>query len=535
MDNNENNVINNSNNTEAYNNSYGESVNNQSEQISQVNNMNKSINHVNVESFNTNETNNVINQNSISVNSKKEENILNKLVDFIKDNKKICLIVIGILVLLIILIKVFTSNNKTDALMDTFSISKPIPIEVNKKYGFINTNGKNIIEPIFLEASSFYGDYSIVKLEDGSYNLINEKGNALGEKGFISKPNYIGEYGVWLIDYKLFDMKLNQITGDNDVVSYESDGYFRFKNNNENNAGIMNYKGKKIYTYKFNSGEDYFSFDVSKISDSNIKEHYCRAEVENEKYAIVNCDNGKVVYDYTIEYLSEDGNNLFYISKYSSGKGLDGDYLGRVYLYPKNNNIVYYSTIDEDVSYISGGYLKIADKEYNYKYYDINSSKTLDSLDENLSYDIDKLISFNDYKLYYENGNYGIKKNDNIVYNASCKEIGFVNERLFEYMNKSKGIDLGYCIKDEKVILLNMKDGKEIEKFDNSRAVNEVMGSTFLKITTTGGTIVYNLVSNAQIKFSSYDNFNVYENYVIYKKDGKRHYYNYKLEEIYTI
>ena len=116
---------------------------------------------------------------------------------------------------------------------------------------------------------------------------------------------------------KLYNGSLEIISADDVVVEYEKYGYLNWEKDSNKTAGIMNYKGKITYTYNFLDGEYYIDIQPSS-NDNTLKERYCRVNIDNKKYAIVNCDTGNVVYDFTDKYISVDGDNIFHISDHSS-------------------------------------------------------------------------------------------------------------------------------------------------------------------------------------------------------------------------
>lgn len=69
------------------------------------------------------------------------------------------------------------------------------PVKKNGVYGFINTKGEIIIQPQYKEAGNFNGDLAHVTLKDGSYALINKAGKVLiqSKEGIEPLLDYSGE------------------------------------------------------------------------------------------------------------------------------------------------------------------------------------------------------------------------------------------------------------------------------------------------------------------------------------------------------
>ena len=92
-------------------------------------------------------------------------------------------------------------------------------VEKNGKYGYIDSNGNFIIDPIYDEAYSFNGNYAIVRttvkyddlssLEKDVYQLIDKYGEVKATTPFYDYPEYISKYNVWIINSELYDKNLN--------------------------------------------------------------------------------------------------------------------------------------------------------------------------------------------------------------------------------------------------------------------------------------------------------------------------------------
>ena len=87
--------------------------------------------------------------------------------------------------------------------------------------------------------------------------------------------------------------------------------------------------------------------------------------------------------------------------------------------------------------------------------------------------------------------------------------------------------------------MYNLKKSESLYVFD-SRYVYDYQDSTFIKITlyddmdTTKGNLVYNLLTDKSMFFENNNDFEIWSNYIIDKKDGKETYYNTDLKQIYV-
>ena len=283
---------------------------------------------------------------------------------------KIILIIIAIcgfiLILAVILTVLLLGNGTSSKSGDViFDLNAPIKMEKNDKYGFIDTKGKVIIEPTFAKAEDFIGKFAYVRASgnDEKYMLIDKKGKVrlTSDYGF----DYNAKYNYWVVDYKMYDGNLKQITSDNIKVDYSqyNAGYLGWKNSTEKTAGILNPKGKVTYKYKLNSDIDSLIMDLSD-SDDEMKEKYCALSLytysngkSSNKDAIVNCDTGKIIYDYSSENVYVRKNNIFSIGDTKK-------------IYIQNDKIIFETTDKNvDLRYYDEGYIEIRD--YNKSYKDI--------------------------------------------------------------------------------------------------------------------------------------------------------------------
>jgi hypothetical protein len=116
------------------------------------------------------------------------------------------------------------------------------------KYGYLDTNGKVMLKPVYYRADNFRKDNTaFVLLSNRTYALINKKGTIIGK-------------------YQL-DKKYD------DVIKFK-DGYIIYKDDQTNKEGVINYKGEEIYKPEYNSitylGDDLFAINDPALSETSV-------------------------------------------------------------------------------------------------------------------------------------------------------------------------------------------------------------------------------------------------------------------------
>ena len=537
-----------------------------------------------------------------------------------KSTKNIVFIIIAILVaLVLILTGIFfvighgKKNSKNLALI--FSEDKLIPVKVDDLYGYISPkDGSMVINPKFTAANSFYGNFASVSyLEDGEtkYGIIDKNGNIKYSADSSYDIAVLSEYGIFIINDVLYNSNFKPLTDENTEVSYENLGYSSYMKKDNNGkyieCGIINPNGKKVYSYKFKDSEDYFSCSIGDNSEA-LKENYAAININDEKYAIINLENGKVVYDFTDKYIyasddnifeiySEDGasidsivcilnNKIAYqtsdnvqisyydydkkiieIEKYSddyydedtqieetTDESYEDDTMETTEEETENNNddgteneaeaetvaitpnesndeTIDSSEAEDDLSDDTTDYYQV-DYSNNYSYYSLIENKILDEAPDEFYHDT--FESLTGYYYFYENDNYGIKKNNKQILACEYDDIEFLPITTFTYLKDTKHIEYVLAEKDNNYHLINLKNSNVIASF-NTSSVNTYSTSTFIKgkLRDTNEYFVYNLSSGKSMNFDSNSTVSVYSNYIIVSKDGNQTYYNTDFNEIY--
>ncbi len=456
----------------------------------------------------------------------------------LKNIKKFIPIVVAIVIIVIgfFLVKnLFRS--KSTSISDLFNPNTPILVEKNGKYGYINTKGKFVIDAKYEYATSFYGNHAIVNgvaVEEGKeievYQVIDTKGKVKASSPYKEAIKYIADENVWVINSQLYDSNLKKKTKEGIVVSYVDEGFLTWYDESSKKAGIMNTDGKITYTYKFANGEDYLSIDPSE-TDESLKEKYCRVNVENEKYAIVNCQNGKVIYDFTTNYISTHDDNIFEITTTSPYSRIE-------ILYLQNDKLAYQSTSSDIYLDYEPGYLQIRDnsKDYSnrYSYLETSTGKIVSNRpnsDTSIPSEWESTTGLT--KFSCDKGK-GLMKGDKVYLACEWSDLDFFSPLLYQYLKK-EGKDYILATKDSKVHLVNLKNGQTVTEF-NTSYISDYDLSTFLTYTDrdTDKRVVYNLLTGKTISVEKSNSISTYSNYIKVKDGSKITYYNTDLKAIYT-
>ncbi len=461
----------------------------------------------------------------------------------------IIIAIVAAIILVAIVIFVVFSPNKTTAdekeiINNKFDPEKLIVIKKDNNYGYINSKGKVVLPAKYESASNFYGDYAVVRAEvkDGSltktvYQIIDKKGKV--KKQADKKTEYLEKINMWIIDNELYNASMKKISPTDVKVEAadNEDGYFVWVNPKKNIGGIMNDKGKITYTYKFQTGENYINIEPSEV-DESLKERYCRVNIENDKYAVVNCDTGKVVYDFTEKFISVNDDNIFDINKLNS-------YDDESYIYFQNDKIAYKTDDTQNVRFdYYPGYLYIRDntKSYSegrYTYLHLDTMEIKNEKPANAKEDEENLDDWEKYtglKELYQNGKYGLSSDKEIVLSAEWNNLKYLDVDLYKYL-KSNNKSYIYAQKNNKWYLVDLSENKAIKEF-NTSYISTSENSTFIYYTDkdTDNKKVYNLISGKTLNVPKGMYLYTYSNYVTIKDYSAKtlKYYNTDLELIYT-
>ena len=473
----------------------------------------------------------------------------------IKKKLPIKQILIGVVVLTVLVAgyfcisKMFKNDDEDIAYLEILDQDKLIPIEENKKYGYIDTKGKVVITPQYDSAGKFYDGYAVVTVKNDETNqkvayIIDEKGNVKMQttpQYYIANylVQYIVEDKVWIIEEKLYNKDLKLISGETMLVSYD-DGVYTYYDAATNTYGIMNAKGKSIYAYQA-TGDEIASFSASEVSEE-LEEQYCRIKVTSDdkdydKYGIINCSDGKEVVAMDNKYISVSDDNIFTLY---DGKDSYSDEEKLMYI--QGNKILFQTSAkdgDVNLDYENGGYLEIYDytKSYSegrYSYYIIATGTTTTDKpdDSNEVTEFEKITGYSEFKC--QNG-YGLMQDEKVVLSCEWEDMDFLSVNVYKYVKKNAKKEVLMLEKDDKTLLYDLKKKESLFSF-NATSITDYSGSTFVKATDkeSNEVVVYNLVTNKYQSFSKDFDITVYSNYITVEDDTTIKYYNTKLENIYT-
>lgn len=452
------------------------------------------------------------------------------------------LAVIGAIIGFVFLMPKSEEKKEAELINDMFNPNKLIKVKKGDKYGYINSKGKMVLDAKYDTATDFHGNYAVVRaqteiegMQTTAYQIIDTRGKV--KKQASISIEYLEDSQMWLIDQELYNSSMKKISPEGVRVSEADEGYFVWVNSTENTGGIMNEKGKITYTYKFQSGETYINIEPSDV-DESLKEVYCRVNVENNKYAVVNCDTGVVAQDFVTSYISVDSDNIFEISKENS-------YTTEKTIYIQGDKVVWQTndSSNVNVSYYPG-YLYVRDysKQYNegrYTYFHLDTLETKNERPVNTTEEDEELDEWEELtnnKSFSCTTGYGLISDETVTLPCEWESLKYVEINLYKYL-KENNKDYIYGKKDNKWYLIDLSTKKAIIEFNTSYIYQEEE-TTFMYYTDkdTNEKKVYNILTGKSLNVPSGNYLSSYSNYVTVKDNTNKtlKYYNTDLELIYT-
>lgn len=519
---------------------------NNSVSINNLEELNNNVSINNSSELNGSSLNNNVNieQNNLSLNNNNGLGNTGSFKEKVKSKK--FLLIIAIVVILAILLAVgFVMYKKSNSSMQNSELAKYSDssslIEVKKdgKYGYINMDGKFVVKPLYEEVLGYNDKYAVVKsstsvTSDKSevYQLIDFDGNVKMSSDSMYGFIYNEEYKTWLANGAIYDNNLKRITNDDIDVRLATSGFYSWTNKSKTEGGIIRADGKITFTYKFEDKNN-TSIDVeAPISfDEEIKEKYCIVTVPNSKYGVVNCNTGKIVYDFSSKKISTISNNIFDV--------YDGSYSNKVLtFYAQNNKIMYQSSYKGAKIFYKSGYLSIYD-ENGSLYYDTKNDKKLEerpSVFDNLLGKSDK-EEFSEFtgitEFSCDKGKVNLKKNDKELLSCEWSEIAYIDIDLYKYLlSNNKNYILG--IKDDKYYIVDIDKNKIISEFDTYYFDRDSSLFIFYIDSNSKKRVLYSWLNGNKIELSKESSYEKFSNYVTVTENGKTKYYNSNLKLIYT-
>lgn len=519
---------------------------NNSVSINNLEELNNNVSINNSSELNGSSLNNNVNieQNNLSLNNNNELDDTSSLKEKIKSKKSLLIIVIAV-ILAILLVVGFVIYKKSNSSIQNSELAKYsdssslIGVKKDGKYGYINMNGDFVVKPLYEEVLDYNDKYVVVKSSasvtgDKSevYQLIDFDGNVKMSSDSMYGFIYNEEYKTWLANGAIYDNNLKRITNDDIDVSLATTGFYSWTNKSKTEGGIIRADGKITFTYKFENKNN-TSIDVkAPISgDEEIKEKYCIVNILYDKYGVVNCNTGKIVYDFSSKKISTISNNIFSV--------YDGSYSNKVLtFYAQNDKIMYQSTYKNASIFYKSGYININD-ENGSLYYDTKNGEKLEkrpSVFDNLLGKSDK-EEFSEFtgitEFSCDKGKVNLKKNDKELLSCEWSEFDYIDINLYKYLlSNNKNYIL--AIKDDKYYIVDIDKNKIISEFDTHYFSSDSSLFVFYIDSNSIKRVIYSWLNGNKIELSEDSSYERFSNYVTVTENGKTKYYNSNLKLIYT-
>lgn len=423
-------------------------------------------------------------------------------------------------------------------LKDKFDIKKLIPVTKDSKYGYMNYKGKQKIAYEYSSAYEYENGYALVarpnELQTGNnfiYQLIDQKNRVIITTDRYEKYEYIPEYQVYLIDGKLFDKDLAQLSDDLNKLTYLGYGYFIFENESTGITGIIDYQNKIIAQYALSTVE----FKMTKNDFDDII-YLLVKNAENE--IIINLKTGATVY--TLEeknaYINPLDNNIFQLLD------KDNNDIKKVF-YIENDQIVYENKQIVSITREENRILKI---DYGYYYNTIPKEQreyyvnldTKEEVSKNPNgYDLSKEEAEYGYGLRLCNDIYGLTQKGEDVISCSYETFIYLPLDLYNYLKLVKNREYIFYQHKNRVVLYNLKNHKEIVSYQaNNLEMNENSSFALIDIIDNEEKVtakmVYNLITGKEASYAPDKEIKLYSNYITVKEEDTLSYYNANLKKI---
>lgn len=404
---------------------------------------------------------------------------------------------------------------------------KPILIEENKKYGYIDYNGNRLVNPKYSFAEEFVKGYAIVKDASNLPLIIDKGGKDVIPTGtyftlFRAENDIIASKVTKKgLKYGVLDSNLKtKVKFIYDNISFVN-GVYTFSSGNY--VGLINENGKEIFKYKL-TDKDTKSINVKPSVVSDDKNDRYGVVTINSSSQIINLNNGTIVMKPTIDEIEVKENNVFYINKNGT----------KTYMYAYNNEIAFESIdySDMSVSSIDAGVIKGITKNYNSQYISV---KTRGIINKNISdknaYPGQNIFMYTKYDYKRNKETIVMMKNgeEYKTIDANFKIItAFKNgiaivkfsDETFGYINED-----GDLITDQRFVLANEFDsyGEAVAKTSNGYGVINNKGKVILDFEYKEIKTV-----NIEVKKQNTGNNNVFyaamkdTKYMLYNSKGKR-------------
>lgn len=446
-------------------------------------------------------------------------------ISIISKYKNYCLFALLIIVVIIIiglLVKTTSSNTEINTQIKyALEENRMVPVYKNGKYGFIDTNGNALTKVEYDYILDYNGEYAIVN--KGRDNSVLDK---KGKVKFTTKEDvrYDKTTDYYILAGRLYNNKLRPISNKTDKVTSSGNGYFSFKNEDNTKGGVINRKGKVVYTQELEEKE---SLKVYVIDTSDLNEYtYCAITRDNQIFSIINCDTGKVIKNYKDEAIYAQGNNIFQIENIET-KEVESIFI-------RNDKIAISSKDPSSMYFLESGYVQFKDNKTNkIKYYNVQTGKTYNDepFETTLAYRSDFEKNTNITRIF-GNNKYGLINDQKVLLPCEYDSLYFFPYDLYKFLKENgKNYVLGRAGKKSYIIDLNTK--KRVKEFKTSERINYLIDSTFIYYNEDNSIHVYNLLTE---KENTYNNatIEIYGNFIKVNTENNTTYYNRELNKIYN-
>ena len=389
----------------------------------------------------------------------------------------------------------------------TYNENKLIYVKNDTDGKMVNTKGKVVVDNVSsLEEDCNYF-YIITKRENNNkyYYIVDNNGKEIYKDK--DKIYYYAKHNVFLIGKDLYynNQKIaSDIVMDNNKV-YSGD-YFSY--NDKSKGGIIDYKGD----IKYQTNIDEFLYLESTSKKDMLDKNYCIINKDYE-YAVIDCETGDIVINYSIREIEELNNNIYIMNKI-------------VFYIDYNKQLIYYDKEPNEIDYSSRYFIN--DKLlFGRQLLNIKDGMPYDNVVVSSKVEIDNNIKTTlckDIDIYY-----GMSINDSVL-PCIYDNVEFFSTRINDYLKDKVYVILN---KNNEIILFDIKSNKFINKIENMS-----LTSPLIVFEDNGRRYIYNLktddnkIINDNDKVTIYDNYYVIESLDVDNMISNEYYYGLDLEKI---
>ena len=372
-------------------------------------------------------------------------------------------IICGAVVVLLLLILLPSSiikkdNSKLNKIIQ-YSLEKDrlITISKNGLYGFLDYKGNEVVKPEYNYVIDYSGKYAIAS-KDSKYYLIDGKGKVVKESKKAIQYDEVNDN--YVVDGRLYNNKLKAISNKTDTIYSVGYGYYRYETADGKKTGIMNTKGKKVYSEKKNEDGRIMVY-INDVNENN-KNVYCAVTPDNALFTIINCDTGKTIVKYDANTILANGDNIFQIQTKDGHRNI----------FIKNDKIVLETKNAPRMIFVNKGYIVYKEtEEGEYKYFDVKTNKI--TKEEPFGFDQISKTDFEEatgISRINSNGKYGLIKDDKVIVPCEYDKITFFSNDLYNNLAK-QGKHYVIARGNKSTYLYDLKTHKRVKEFKTTDTI----------------------------------------------------------------